>query len=178
MSGGKQGVEAVRREIAALAPAGAEVPGFDPRNGNLAAPLLILLETPGPAAVAERVVSQHNDSGTGRNLRRLLAEAGLTDSDLCLWNVVPWVLGGRSPRVSERRQGQRCLLPLLGAMPRLRVAMLLGRNAQAASATVAEGSEAMVLTAVHPSGQALQTPRQWDAAGRQFRAATTLLRVP
>jgi hypothetical protein len=51
---------------------GLDVPNVDPNDGGVNAQVLILLETPGPKAVASRFVSRDNPDPSARNLGRVL----------------------------------------------------------------------------------------------------------
>lgn len=133
-----------------------DVPGFDPAGGGAAARLLILLETPGPRIGETGVVSIDNPSGTARNLRRFLAEAGIAQHHLVLWNAVPWVIhaGGpnRAPRPAEMRAGLALLPPLLELLPGLRVVVLAGRIAAMAEPALQAARPGLpVLRMPHPS---------------------------
>jgi hypothetical protein len=68
---------------------GLDVPNVDPNDGGVNAKVLILLETPGPKAVASRFVSRDNPDPSARNLGRVLDDARLARADVVLWNVVP-----------------------------------------------------------------------------------------
>lgn len=133
-----------------------DVPGFDPAGPGAAARLLILLETPGPRIGLTGVVSLANPAGTARNLRRFLAEAGINERDVLLWNAVPWVIqpGGpvRPPRPAEVRDGIALLPPLLALLPRLRAVLLAGRAAAAAGPMLAaERPDLPTFAMPHPS---------------------------
>ncbi|MFT5433695.1 MAG: hypothetical protein ACI9OJ_004403 [Myxococcota bacterium] len=100
------------------------VPGFDPKNGNEDAKILLILETPGPGAVRSRYVSMTNDDPTAHDMRRqLVDEAGLAFRDVALWNIVPWYVGdpsfrrARADTADEIRAGAATLRPVLDAMP-------------------------------------------------------------
>lgn len=112
----------------------AEVPDPDPLDGGVAARLLLLLETPGPAIRGTGFVSRDNPTGTAANLFRFLAEAGLARRETLIWNTIPWVIHApgarnRPPRRSEVTRARPCLAPLLACLPHLRVVVLSGRVA-------------------------------------------------
>ena len=129
-----------------------EVPDADPLDGGADARLLLLLETPGPTIGQSGLVSADNPTGTGRNLRRFCAEAGLDRLDRLIWNAVPWVIhaGGRNraPRTAEIRDGLATLPPLLAAL-RLKAVVLAGRSASMAAPLLPPGVP--VLRMPHPS---------------------------
>ncbi|MHC9420405.1 uracil-DNA glycosylase family protein [Sphingomonas citri] len=138
-----------------LATGGREVPGFDPNDGGAAARLLLLLETPGAHGPA--IVSRDHATGTSRNLKRFLADAGIERRDTLLWNAVPWNVHARGERNRPLRRGEiveglALLPPLLHLLPRLEVVVLAGRVAREAAALVErELPHVEVLTMPHPS---------------------------
>ena len=130
-----------------------EVPDPDPLDGGLVAPLLLLLETPGPSVGRSGFVSADNPTGTGRNLRRFWAEAGLSREQRLIWNAVPWVIHvpgarNRAPRRAELKAGLRELPGLLDLL-RLRVVVLAGRSAAAAAPLMPAGIPVLLMS--HPS---------------------------
>ena len=138
---------------------GRDVPGFDPLDGGVAARLLLLLETPGPRVGrgGRGAVSRDNPTGTGRNLRRFLGEAGIARADTVIWNAVPWVIHApgarnRAPRAAEVRAGLGALPLLLDLLPRLVVAVLAGCVAGQARGVLTEARPGLrVLAMPHPS---------------------------
>ena len=144
------------RYVAGLRRTYAEVPQLDPADGGTGARLLLLLETPGPRIGHDGIVSADNPSGTGANLRRFFAEAGLDRTDRLIWNTVPWVIhaGGRNraPRETEIRAGLALLPGFLALVPNVRVAVLAGRVAGRAAAVLAAARPGLpVLAMPHPS---------------------------
>ncbi len=127
-------------------------PDFDPADGGPAAEFLLLLETPGPTIGGTGFVSADNPTGTARNIRRFLADAGIGRSRLVIWNTVPWVIhaGGpnRAPRRAEVAAGLAELPALLPLLPHLRGVVLAGRNAALAQALVAPHPSVQI---PHPS---------------------------
>ncbi|MEH3145750.1 MAG: uracil-DNA glycosylase [Methylobacterium frigidaeris] len=135
----------------------APVPEADPLDGGVAARLLLLLETPGPATGRTAFVSRDNPTGTAANLHRFLDRAGIARTDTLIWNAVPWVIHApgarnRAPRVSEIRAAQPYLVPLLDLMPRLAVVVLSGRVAGALRPALAAARPGLpVIEVPHPS---------------------------
>jgi uracil-DNA glycosylase len=115
----------------------AHVPGLDPSDGGENARILMLLEAPGPKAIATGYVSRRNPDPTARNLTALLAESGIVDEDLLLWNVVPWHVGdGRRIRpvnTADIREARPWIEELATLLPRLDTVVLVGRQAQRAT---------------------------------------------
>lgn len=136
---------------------GRGVPDADPADGGVAARLLLLLETPGPAIGLTGFVSRDNPAPTARNLRRFLAAAGLERRETLIWNAVPFVIqvpgtGNRSPSRAEAAAGLALLPALLDLLPALEVAVLAGRAAAAAAPVLAAARPGLpVLRMPHPS---------------------------
>ncbi len=133
------------------------LPHVDPLDGGDAARLLILLETPGPGAERLRFVSRDNPTGTGRNLRRFLGEAGLARGDTVIWNAVPWVVHdpgarNRAVRAGEVREGAAMLPGFIDLLPRLAAVVAMGRVARGAVAVIEATRPSVAVIAVpHPS---------------------------
>jgi uracil-DNA glycosylase len=136
---------------------GLPVPEADPLDGGVAARLLLLLETPGPATGRTAFVSRDNPTGTAANLFRFLAGAGIPRADTLIWNAVPWVIHApgarnRAPRTAEIRTAQAYLPPLLALMPNLAVVVLSGRVSQTLAPLLAEARPDLPQVAIpHPS---------------------------
>lgn len=138
----------------------AGVPFFDPCNGGVDAGVLCLLEAPGPKAMD--FVSQENNDQTAENMHRLMDAACLPRRDIVLWNVVPFYIGAadrsklRAARKIDLDLGRPWLIRLLGLLPKLKVALLLGRKAQRAHDLVKEvRPDICVLESWHPSPLAM-----------------------
>src|ERR1700692_99287 len=76
----------------------AAVPWFDPTEAGTDAPILLLLEAPGPRSTTQRggsgFISPDNDDMTAQNMWTLLREAKINRvTDVVTWNIVPWYLG-------------------------------------------------------------------------------------
>jgi uracil-DNA glycosylase len=133
------------------------VPDPDPLDGGVRARLLLLLESPGPSIGRTGFVSRDNPTGTARNLKRFLEEAGIAREDTLIWNAVPWVIHAegatnRAPREGEIRAGLAALPPLLGVLRHLEVVVLAGRVAARARPTIAAARPDLALVAMpHPS---------------------------
>ncbi len=136
---------------------GAPVPDPDPLDGGVAARLLLLLETPGPAISRTGFVSRDNPTGTAANLFRFLGEAGIARGDTLIWNTVPWVIHAegalnRAPRRVEAAAAAGDLAPLLDLRPRRAVAVLAGRFAGEAAPGLARLRPDLPVVAIpHPS---------------------------
>jgi len=147
----------LNRLVATLRERHGAVPDLDPFDGGVAARLLLLLETPGPGAEPLRFVSRDNATGTGANLRRFFAAAGIARADTLIWNAVPQVIHAagarnRAPRRAEVAAGLAELPRLLALLPRLIVAVLAGRVAAEARSPIAALLPGLpVLEMPHPS---------------------------
>ncbi len=137
------------------------VPGFDPRDGRAEARVLLLLEKPGPGALASGLVSRDNSSLTSRAIRSFLEAAELPREDTVLWNVVPAWNGTMRVTGAEVREGLGHLARLLPLLPRLDTAILAGRHAGRAAPLL--GGLRVIATA-HPSPNVRAAfPDRWAA---------------
>ena len=134
---------------------GKAVPTVDPLDGGVNARLLILLETPGPRVLGTGLVSRDNPSGTSANMFRFLTNAGIARADTVIWNIVPWLIQtagerNRNPSRLEVAEGLAHLPDFLDLLPRLELAVLAGRKAEAALGLL-EARALPCLTMPHPS---------------------------
>ncbi len=134
----------------------AGVPDFDPLDGGINAECLFLLEAPGSKAVGSGFVSRNNPDETASNFFAANVEAGLPRSRTVTWNAIPWYIGDgqriRAAKGSDLRAAEQHLAELLVLLPRLRVAVLVGRKAQQYGKAIAKlAPSIMVLTCPHPS---------------------------
>jgi hypothetical protein len=109
------------------------MPYVAPIYGGVNARVLSILRDPGPATQAEGgsgMLCVENDDATAERYATLLAEAGLPVSELVPWNAYPWYIN-RKPSASELDAGAEPLRRLIALMPRLRVVLLHGGDAQA-----------------------------------------------
>ena len=146
-----------------------QVPYHDPCDAGVKAQILILLEAPGPKAVTTQFVSINNPDQTAKNLGILLADAGIDRREVLVWNVVPWYVGdGKRIRPVNRRDLAEAALyldKLLGLLPRLRYAVLMGLKAQ--RATQLEGREDLnIIKTYHPSPQVFNISKEKKAETR------------
>lgn len=140
------------------------VPDFNPTEAGVEAPILLLLEAPGPKATVARggsgFVSPDNNDSSAENMWRLLAEAGIDRRhDVVTWNIVPWYVGDggkiRAVTAADLAQARPYLHQLLGMLSQLRVVVLIGAKAQRGWKT--SGSALETITAPHPSPTNLNT---------------------
>ena len=139
----------------------AEVPNFDPNNGNERAKYLFVLEAPGPKAVKSGHVTFDNPDLTASNLKAQLKAAGVDRSEIAVWNIVPWYVGNedksriRAVEGTEVSEGIAYLLRLLPLLPNLRSIVLVGSKARRAHVPLSAATRCHVLSCHHPSPRAM-----------------------
>ena len=145
-------VEQVRRERGC----GSAVPYCDPADGGIHADCLFLLEAPGPRAVASGFISRNNPDETAKNFMLLNEAAGIARSRTVIWNIVPWYIGSgeriRAATSQDIKEGWPYLQRALHLLPRVAVAVLIGRKAQRVRRQFTDlRPEVEVLDCPHPS---------------------------
>jgi uracil-DNA glycosylase len=145
-------VEEIRKERGS----GFAVPYFDPADGGVQAECLYVMEAPGARAVRTGFVSRNNPDETARNVCVLSAEAGLPRALTAIWNIVPWYIGDessiRAATGVDIVGGWPYLQRVLELLPRMKVAVLLGRKAQRITRRLTiERPEIMIVASPHPS---------------------------
>jgi hypothetical protein len=109
------------------------VPYVAPIYGGIEAKMLSVLRDPGPMTDAAQngsgFLCLENDDPAAELFATLLAGAGLTPTKMIPWNAYPWYIN-RKPNAAELKAGLKPLLQLLELLPRLRVVMLNGGDAQ------------------------------------------------
>ena len=138
---------------------------LDPANGNLTAKVLLVLEAPGPGAVASKRVSINNDDPTARNLKALLAKGELTSADLIIWNVVPWYCGNEEktkievPSAKDVAEGIESLCTFVALLKNLKAIVLVGSTARKAHVRLSAKTRARILSC-HTCRNASSTPTE------------------
>lgn len=107
------------------------------RGPGGAARVAMIMLTPGPAkggAQQTRILlPTTNSDQSAVNLRKLMSEAGLSESICVFWNAVPWSLDRRrDPTPPERDRGVDYLREFLACLLQPRAVVALGRDAQRA----------------------------------------------
>ena len=161
-------------ELAATAGRG-WLPYVAPIYGGVDARVLSVFRDPGPATQVgsgSGMLSIENDDPSAERYATLLAEAGLRASELVPWNAYPWYIN-RKPSAAELDAGAEVLHRLIALMPRLRVVLLHGGDAQAGWRRFARrfpgtADGVMVVSSYHTSRQAFWHP---DPAVRAERLA-------
>jgi hypothetical protein len=110
------------------------VPYLAPMYGGVEAEMLAILRDPGPMTdSSERgsgFLCLENDDPAAELYASLLDEAGIAPSRMVAWNAYPWYIN-RKPTSAELAIGVGPLKRLLDRLPRLRVVLLHGGDAQA-----------------------------------------------
>ena len=110
------------------------VPYVAPVYGGVNARVLNIHRDPGPKTHSQHggsgFLCTENDDASAERFATLLDSVGIAVSETLSWNAYPWYIN-RKPRAAELEAGVEPLRRLLGLLPRLRVVMLHGRDAQA-----------------------------------------------
>ncbi len=109
------------------------MPYVAPSYGGVKAEVLLVLRDPGPmtqTSVGSGMLSAENDDPGAERAATLLDDVGLDQERVVSWNAHPWYIN-RKPTGPELDKGVDALVRLLELLPRLRVIMLLGGDAQA-----------------------------------------------
>ncbi len=136
-----------------------DVPYFDPRDGGINASSLFLLEKPGPKAVVSGFISRNNNDDTAKNTYYFMEQARIDRKTTCLWNTVPGWNGTTKITRSELGAGADCLKQLFLLLPKLKVVVLVGRNAQQ-MAPLIKHLGIPILDSFHPSPKNYAFARQ------------------
>ena len=156
-----------------------EFPDFDPLGGGIDADMLFLLEKPGPKTSrrggGSGFVSACNDDPTAEASWHFMQEAGIDLERTCHWNIIPGWDGNREQRSqADVSSGLSQLEELLGLLPKLRVAVLLGNKAHKAEALLRDHGLHVVKT-IHPSRLARASyPDRWKRLGAEWAKAREL----
>ena len=142
------------------------VPYVAPLYGGIEAEMLSVLRDPGPKTNLENdgsgFLCLENDDPAAELLATLLAEAGIDPVKMTPWNAYPWYIN-RPPNAAELEAGMNPLRRLLALLPRLRVVMLHGGDAQSqwrkfTQASPAIAARYVVLETYHTSRKAFIGP--------------------
>jgi hypothetical protein len=157
--------------VSELRTCGGEVPDFDPLDGGIEAKVLFLFEKPGPMTaqgnarlkVGSGFISRNNDDQTAEATFRFMKEAAVPRQGTVAWNLVPAWNGVRKVTSGEIQTGLAHLSELLRLLPRLRAAVLVGKQAQK-SQYFFETTGLKVLCSAHPSPLVrARHPDRWRA---------------
>lgn len=125
----------------------------NPNGPGTSARILVMLEVPGPAAVASGLLSTTNQDGTTRNQVRLMARAKFDERSALFWNAVPWSMDRRDIRKPHRIRGATYLKDLLALFPADAQPIIVACGRAAQDVCGLAGVDA--IPAPHPSNQGL-----------------------
>ena len=153
------------------------VPYVAPLHGGSEARILSILRDPGPMTHETKgsgMLCVENDDDSAALQCELLASVDLTPADLTPWNAYPWYRhdqssGLRSPQITE---GLEPLARLISVMPKLKVVLLQGGEAQTLWKRFVRkhpgvAARYAAVETYHPGRTALRDP---DPAVREARA--------
>lgn len=150
------------------------LPYVAPLHGGIDAPMLTILRDPGKGTREKGgsgMLCVENDDQSADTQFGLMEQAGLTPADFTPWNAYPWFIG-RAPTAAEIREASSSLVGLIDLLPKLKVVMLQGGQAQAAWRIALEAQpdirdrRLITLETYHPSVQALWHPSPDERARR------------
>lgn len=173
-------LEALLSTLRSTKPEIRDIPGFDPRNGNLSAKILLVLEAPGPGALAGGVISVDNNDPTARNLKKLLTDSNIRQEEIAIWNVVPWYCGSEDkkkiqpPSAEDVEVGIGFLLELIDLLENLKVIVLVGRAARKAHIRLSAKTSARILSCHHTSQRVVNV---YSTAMQENKDVFTYLRA-
>ena len=159
----------------------AGIPDFDPWDGGIDAEILFLLEAPGANAVKSGFISRNNNDQSAKNFHEISSEASIPRTRTITWNIVPWYIGSgskiRAATGTDVASGSSSLSRFLDLLPKLRVVVLMGRNAQRGEKLIRSlRPEVHILKSFHPSPLFVNNrPGNRDLILDVFREAGTLL---
>jgi uracil-DNA glycosylase len=157
------------------------IPDFDPWDGGVDAEALFLLEAPGAMAVRSGFISRNNPDETAKNFFALSTDAGIPRGRTVIWNIVPWYIGSgskiRPANTGDIASGSTSLARFLDLLPRLKVIILVGLNAQRAEKSIVSLlPQIHVLKSYHPSPLFVNNaPGNRDLILKVFREAAAIL---
>lgn len=158
------------------------IPYVAPIYGGINAELLNVLRDPGPKTLdgtGSGFICLENDDPTAENMCNLLSNSAINPSRAMLWNAYPWYIN-KKPNAGQLRQGVRVLEQLLSFLPKLKVIMLNGIDAQKAwdralQCGVEVGSNVQVIKTFHTSRLAMNIPSQRADVEAAFQHAAKIL---
>jgi hypothetical protein len=177
------------RQLRVACGGGESVPWFDPAGGGIHAPIVMLLEAPGPRSVgpgsprpAEKgsgIISVDNNDQTAATCHRYLSEAGIRRDQVLSWNIVPWYVGDgsriRAVNTADLAKARPYLGQFLALLEWPRVVLLCGRKAQEGWARAEPRFSGVVIDTPHPSVRGLNAPgarERFPAVLAQARSIT------
>ena len=139
---------------------------------------LFLFEKPGPMTADQAgsgFISRNNDDPTAEATYNFMQQAQLPRKETILWNLIPWWNGTRKVTTEERNRGLSSLSELMSLLHRLKVIVLVGRNAERANAIINELGVNVIISA-HPSPLVRARWRdRWNDIPHQWAKITFML---
>jgi len=168
-------------------------PYVAPLYGGVDAQILSVLRDPGPKTTDDDQGSGflcvENDDPTAERVLNLLHDAEIEVNQIVPWNAYPWFINAK-PSAAQLRDGVEPLHRLLERLPRLRVVMLHGGDAQKVWRVLErqypsnDSRKLEVINTYHPSPQAFRhkdpavRARRRENLQQAFRQAAECLNVP
>lgn len=140
------------------------VPSFDPCDGGCEAQALFLLKSPGAGPLRTGFVSRDNPEPSAANFHQLCESVGIDRRRTLLWHVFPWHQGDQKMYKPEQNAEMKKALPylkeLLDLLPRLRVVVLMGKEAQAIEPLIREAKAVTIIKTFVPSERVINTGKE------------------
>lgn len=164
------------------------MPYVAPTYGGIEARILAVFRDPGPRTQQDKgsgFLSLENDDPSAERHLGFVTDAGISPTDLTVWNTYPWYIN-RNPASGEIDRGLDPLRRLIDLLPELQVVIAHGGAAQTAWQRFERkypraADRLEVIKTYHTSQQALWTPdveererRQADIANAYAKAAAML----
>ncbi len=150
----------------------AYVPDFDPLDGGVHARILFLFEKPGPKTAPPNgsgFISRNNDDPSAHATFDFMMKAKIPRHQTITWNSIPGWNGNIAIEKDEVKKGLLCLRDFLSLLPKLKVAVLVGKKAQKAR-TLFDELGIPVITSAHPSARVRASyPNLWKAIPREWK---------
>lgn len=141
-----------------------QIPCFDPADGGAEAQALFLLKAPGAGALKTGFVSRDNPDPGSANFCQLCELAGVDRKRTLLWHVFPWHQGDQKMYKPEQNAEMKKALPylkeLLDLLPKLRVVVLMGKEAQAVEPQIREAKAVTIIKTFVPSERVINTGKE------------------
>lgn len=146
-----------------------------PIYGGVNARLLSVLRDPGPMTqlgTGSGFLCIENNDATAERMYGLIADAGLSVSDMMPWNAYPWYINA-NPNAAQIKEGVEPLKRIIDMLQQLRVIILHGGSAHNSwrrfthcYPKIEEERNLYIIKTYHTSPQAFRHP---DKAIREYR---------
>ena len=131
------------------------LPDFAPEARHTA-PILAILETPGPGAKRSGHCGLDNSDPTAKRIARLVEESGIQRRDIVFWNLYAAYEAGHTRRTKWAKH----LSDLINLMPNLQVVIAFGDHAWRGLRDVELPQKIWLIGAPHPSNQSCNRNRE------------------